>query len=364
MKIHEVSACLEKLAPLAFQEDYDNSGLLIGDPGAEVAGILITLDVTPEVLEEAAKKKCNLIISHHPVIFKGLKKLTGGHFTERIAVEAIRKRIALYAIHTNLDNVHDSHNRVLISELGVKDPKILAPVRGALSKLVTFCPTDHADRVRQALFEAGAGHIGNYDACSFNAQGKGTFRASDQANPFVGEKNMLHVENEMRIEVIFPSFLGDQLVKALLGAHPYEEVAYDIYPLANSFGRAGAGMVGDLEEPVGEMEFLDRVKKTVGIPYLRHTRLPGKLIRRVAACGGSGAFLIRDARKAGADIFLTGDLKYHDFFEAQDDIIVADIGHYESEQFAREWIYNVLTEKFPNFALLISEISSNPVKYH
>jgi dinuclear metal center YbgI/SA1388 family protein len=364
MTIHEISEALEQYAPLVFQEEYDNSGLIIGNPETEVSGVLIAVDVTGEVLDEALQNGCNLVIAHHPLIFKGMKRFVGEDLVQRLAVKAIRGQVAVYAMHTNLDNSVKGLNAWVSGLLGIKNCRILSPGQGLLSKLVTFCPVDHADRVRQALFDAGAGHIGNYDCCSFNLAGQGTFRASANTNPFVGEKNVLHAESEIRIEVILPRHLQLKVVSALLENHPYEEVAYDVYPLANTGEFSGSGMIGDLETPVTEQQFLKAVKKETGIPSLRHSGLTGKMIFRVAICTGSGAFLIRDAKKSGADAFLTADLKYHDFFEADEQLILADIGHYESERFAKDLIYDILIKKFPTFAFLISKINTNPVHYY
>jgi len=363
MNLKEITECIEKIAPLAFQEDYDNSGLIIGHPDMEVQKVLITVDVTEEIMSEAIRKNCNLVISHHPVIFKGLKRLTGMHFSERIAMKAIKNEIAIYATHTNLDNAFGGLNRTLISKIGIKDPSILSPGKGLLGKLVTFCPLEFADRVRQSLFDAGGGNIGNYDCCSYNLEGQGTFRASDKANPFVGERNKIHYENEVRIEVIYPIYLENQLISALLNSHPYEEVAYDLYPLNNTFSKMGAGMIGELESREDEKKFLQKIKDLLNLPYIRHSAWLNSGIKKVAVCGGSGVFLLPMAMNAGADIFLTGDIKYHDFFETQNRIILADIGHYESEQFSKELIYSILKEKFPNFAILLAESDSNPVKY-
>ena len=362
MKIKDVCSELEKWAPLALQEDYDNSGLLVGDPGAEVTKVLVSLDLTPEVIGEAVEKKCQMVISHHPFIFRGLKKIIAGTPQYGIIREAVMHGIGLYAIHTNLDNSASGLNRFLCERMGIKDLEVLSPKRGLLCKLATFCPSDHADRVRQALFDAGAGHIGNYDSCSYNLEGFGTFRASENATPFVGERNLLHREPEVRIEVIFPAYLEDALTRALRASHPYEEVAYDVYPLANGMPLAGAGMIGMLENPLPANDFLEMVKERVGIPVLRHTSHSAEMIRKVAVCSGSGAFLIANARRSGADAYITGDLKYHDFQESGS-LLLADIGHYESEQWVKQLISSVLNQKFPNFAVLISEKETNPVKY-
>jgi len=364
MTIREIKQVLEHYAPLEFQEDYDNAGLIIGNPDAEISNVLIALDITDEVLDEALQNDCNLVISHHPLIFKGLKRLVEADPVQRLTVKAIQNHIAVYAIHTNLDNSVNGLNTWFCDLLGIKNCRILSPGKGLLSKLVTFCPVDHSDRVRQALFEAGAGHIGNYDCCSYNVTGQGTFRASENANPFVGEKNIVHFETESRIEMIFPRFLEHRLIAALLKNHPYEEVAYDIYPLSNTAGFTGSGMVGELDPSLTEIQFLEKVKKQMGLPFLRHSELCGKKISRVAVCTGSGAFLIPEAIKSGANAFLTADLKYHEFFDANAQLLLADIGHYESERFAKDLIYGILIEKFPNFAFLISKINTNPVHYY
>ena len=364
MTIREIKQVLEHYAPLELQEAYDNAGLIIGNPDTKISNVLISLDITDEVLDEAMQNDCNLIISHHPLIFKGLKRLVGEDPVQLLTVKAIQNHIAVYAMHTNLDNSINGLNAWVCDLLGIKNCRILSPGKGLLSKLVTFCPVDHSDRVRQALFEAGAGHIGNYDCCSYNLSGQGTFRASEKTNPFVGEKNVVHVEPESRIEVIFPRFIEHRLVSALLQNHPYEEVAYDIYPLSNTAGFAGSGMIGELDHAMTETRFLEKVKKRMGLPYLRHSELYGKKISRVAVCTGSGAFLIPEAKKSGADAFLTADLKYHEFFDANGKLILVDIGHYESERFAKDLIYGILIKKFPNFAFLISKINTNPVHYY
>jgi len=364
MTIREISQVLEQYAPLELQAEYDNSGLIIGDPDKEISKALITLDITEEVLDEAIQNNYNLVISHHPLIFRELKRLIGEDSVQRLTVKAIQNQIAIYALHTNLDNSINGLNAWVCNLLGIKNCRILLQEKGLLSKLVTFCPVDHADHVRQALFDAGAGNIGNYDSCSYNLTGQGTFRASEKAHPFVGEKNVVHVETESRIEMIFPRFLEQKLITALKKNHPYEEIAYDIYPLSNTAGFAGSGMVGELDAPIAEPQFLDYIKSQLEIPFLRHSKITGRKISRVAVCTGSGAFLIPEAIKIHADIFLTADLKYHDFFEANKQLILADIGHYESERFVKDLIYGILIKKFPTFAFLISKIITNPVYYY
>lgn len=363
MKIKELIIPLEKLAPPFLQESYDNAGLLIGNSNAEVNKVLISLDVTEKVLDEAISKNCQIIIAHHPLIFKGLKRITGKNMVERIVTKAIKNDIAIYAIHTNLDNVIGGVNSILCEKLGIKDTRILSPKEGLLRKLVTFCPKKDASKIRQAIFDVGAGHIGNYDNCSFNTDGAGTFRALDGSNPYVGKKGELHFEEEVRIESVFPVYLENKILQAMNAAHPYEEVAYDIFPLMNTYKNVGAGMIGELETEMNERAFLQRIKDVTDTACIRHSDLLGRKIKKVGVCGGSGSFLIHDAIRAGADIFITGDIKYHDFFEADKKLVIADIGHYESEQFSKDLIYSVLIKKFPTFAVLISEGHTNSVNY-
>jgi len=363
MKVKEVIEALETIAPTYLQESYDNSGLLIGQSENKVTKILISLDLTEEVLQEAIKNKSNLIISHHPLIFNGLKRITGRNSVERIVATAIKQDINIYAIHTNLDNVEKGINSIICDKIGLKNRKILAPKKEILRKLITFCPADHAEKVRMAIFDAGAGHIGDYDNCSFNAPGIGSFRGSEESNPFVGEKGKLHYEEEIRIESVYPVYLEESILNALFEAHPYEEVAYDIYFLGNKYDRVGAGMIGELESEIDEMEFLKNLKLTFGAGCIRHSRLLGNKIKKVAVCGGSGSFLIKNAIRTHADIYITGDVKYHDFFEAEDKIVIADIGHFESEQYAKDLIYSVLNENFSTFAVLISKTNTNSVNY-
>ncbi|NOX84808.1 MAG: Nif3-like dinuclear metal center hexameric protein [Chlorobi bacterium] len=362
MKIKEITNRLEEYAPLTLQEPYDNAGLLTGSPDGETSKVLITLDVTHEVMDEAIGKGCNLIIAHHPLIFKALKRLTGDDETQQLIIKAIKNDIALYAIHTNIDNVIDGVNGMLAQKLGLKNIRILTTKEGGLKKLVTFCPDNYADKVRGAIFQAGGGHIGNYDSCSYNLKGEGTFRGLEGANPFVGKKGEIHFEKETRIETIVPDYKINAVIRAMLEAHPYEEVAYDVYPLDNENNRTGAGIIGEPEDNTGEKEFLERVKRILKADVIRHSPLRGKKVSKVAICGGSGSFLIQQAYRAGADIFITGDVKYHDFFGYAGRMVIADAGHYETEQFTKELIYSVLKENFPNFALLISEVNTNPVR--
>lgn len=363
IKLKEIAGALEDLAPLSFQESYDNSGLQVGNPEMEVTGILVTLDITEEVVEEAARLGFNLVVSHHPVIFGGLKSLTGRTVPERILEKAIRQGIALYSGHTNFDAISQGVSRTMASRLGLTGERILDPMKGELKKLVVFVPHEQLDQVRSAMFLAGAGHIGAYDSCSFNLEGKGTFRGSEGTDPFVGRPGEVHQEPETRVETIVPSHRASKVIAAMIGAHPYEEVAYDLYPLDNIYSEAGMGIVGELEDPMDEEVFLGFVKDRFGTAVIRHTALSGNPVKRVALCGGAGSFLIGKAIRSGADVFLTGDLKYHQFFEAEGKIVLMDIGHFESEQFTRELFYELLMKKFPKFAVRLSETDTNPIKY-
>lgn len=362
MKLKEITQYLEQIAPPGYQESYDNAGLITGNPEMEIHSALLCLDVTEEILQEAVQLGSNLIISHHPVIFKGIKKLTGSTETERIVILAIQHGIALYAAHTNLDNVPEGVNGKLADKLGLQHPRILEPLKGELAKLVVFVPESAAEAVREAIFEAGAGVIGNYDQCSFNLSGTGTFRGNEKANPFVGKPLLRHSEAEIRIETILPKLLKHSVIKAMLAAHPYEEVAWDLYPLENENPYLGAGIIGEIDES-DALDFLHHIKQILKAGCIKHTRLTGKKIKRVAICGGSGSFLLKRAIQEKADLFLSADFKYHDFFEAEGKIIIVDAGHFETEQFTIELFYELLKKKFPTFACNLSKTGSNPVFY-
>ncbi|MES2829134.1 MAG: Nif3-like dinuclear metal center hexameric protein [Bacteroidota bacterium] len=354
---------LEDFAPLNYQEDYDNSGLLIGNPEQEIHAALVALDCVEAVVDEAIELGCNLIITHHPIVFKGLKKITGKTYVERVVLKAIRNNIALYAIHTNLDHVKHGVNGVICKRLGLKNVTILKPRENLLKKLVTFCPADMADIVRTSLFNAGAGAIGNYSECSFNVEGTGTFNAGEGTDPYVGEPGKLHLESEVRIETVFLAQQERKVILALLESHPYEEVAYDIYSLENKMATVGAGMVGWLDEGMDSIEFLKLVKDRMDATVVRHTKLLPKKIRKVAVCGGSGSFLLQQAISVGADAFVTSDFKYHEFFDADAKLVIADIGHFETEQFTSDLLIDIIQEKFPNFAIRLTEHNTNPVNY-
>jgi dinuclear metal center YbgI/SA1388 family protein len=363
MTIREIINYLESIAPTAHQESYDNSGLIIGDPEATITSALITLDVTETVIDEAIETGCELIVAHHPILFKGIKRINGTTYVERCVIKAIKNDIAIYAAHTNLDSITGGVNSKICEKIGLTNVKILSPANEQLLKMVTFIPEDHLEKVRDAIFAAGAGVIGKYDKCSFSTDGSGTFRGGEKSNPYIGEIGEFHFENETRFETILPRHLKNKVVNALLKTHPYEEVAYDIYPLENSLPEVGAGMIGELPGSENEIDFLSRLLEIFKCNVVRHTYLLGRPVKKVAVCGGSGSFLLSAAISAGADFYITADMKYHDFFDAEEKIVVADVGHYESEQFTKELFYEILIKKFPNFALRLSEVKTNPVLY-
>lgn len=363
MKIRELTHFLENISPLHYQENYDNAGLLVGNENEDIKNVLLCLDSTEEVVEEAIVKRCNLIIAHHPIIFSGLKKLNGKNYIERAVIKAIQHNIAIYAAHTNLDNIQNGVNAKICEKLELTNCRILAPKNALLRKLVSFCPTAQAEKVRQAIFQAGAGVIGNYDECSFNVLGTGTFRASNKAKPYIGKIGEQHQENEERIETVFPVHLQEKILAALCKAHPYEEVAYDIYPLENQYQQVGSGMIGELKNEMDEMVFLKHLKIAMNTASVRYTKLLHKPIKRVAVCGGAGSFLLKDAIREGAQLFVTADFKYHQFFDAENKIVIADIGHYESEQFTKELFFELLNKRFSTFAIHLSRVNTNPINY-
>lgn len=363
MKVKDITDYLETIAPRAYQESYDNAGLLTGEPSQEIKGALVTLDCTEEVVDEAIAKNINLIIAHHPIIFKGLKKVTGSNYVERTIIKAIRNNIAIYAIHTNLDNVHTGVNRKIAEKIGLKNLKVLAPKNDTLTKLVTFIPKDHTEKVLKALYDAGAGQLGDYKNCSFQTEGTGTFMPTGDANPHTGKLNQQERVQEDRAELIFATHSENSILNALKAAHPYEEAAYYLTRLANQNQEVGSGMVGELEQPLEPIEFLKRLKSSMNLTAIRHTRLLDQKVKKVAVCGGSGSFLLPQAIRARADFFVTADFKYHEFFDADGKITISDIGHYESEIFTKELLGEILNKKFPTFAVNFSTTDTNPVRY-
>jgi dinuclear metal center YbgI/SA1388 family protein len=364
MKIATVINYLESIAPNAYQENYDNAGLLTGNSEWDCTGILCSLDATAEVVQDAIDKNCNLIIAHHPIIFSGLKKINGKNYVERTVILAIKNDIAIFAIHTNLDNVLNGVNGRIADKLGLVNRSILSAKSSTLEKLFTFVPNDHIEIVRKAVFGAGGGSIGNYSECSFNVEGVGTFKGNEHTNPYLGQPGQRHYEKELKLEVIFPSHYEQHIVNALLAAHPYEEVAYDVIDLSNPHPTTGSGLIGDLPEPLEETSFLQLIKEKFKLQVLRHTALISRPIKRIALCGGAGSFLVAKALAKKADVYITADMKYHEFFDAESKMLICDIGHYESEQFTTDLLTEILHQKFPTFAVLKSDIQTNPVHYY
>jgi dinuclear metal center YbgI/SA1388 family protein len=363
MTIAEIITPLEKFAPSVYQESYDNCGLITGNANWNCTGVICSLDVTEAVVLEARDKKCNLIVAHHPIVFSGLKKIIGKNYVEQTVIAAIKNDIAIYAIHTNLDNVIDGVNNRIADKLGLVNKKILAPKQNLLSKLFVFVPENAVEKVKQAIFDAGAGHIANYSECSFSSEGVATFKGDEGTNPTIGKPLIRSTIPEIKIEVILPNYLQNYVIAKMIEAHPYEEVAYDIIPLNNHYQQVGSGIVGELELGIGELEFLNLLKQQFNLKIIKHTKLLNKSIKKVALCGGSGSFLTKNAIAAKADIYITSDIKYHEFFDAEGKIVVADIGHWESEQFTVELLMEILRSKSPTFAVLKSGVNTNPVEY-
>lgn len=363
MKIAEIIQTLEDFAPISYQESYDNAGLIIGDKLTDCTGVLICLDSIEAVVDEAIAKNCNLIVAHHPIIFSGLKKINGKNYIERTIIKAIKNDIAIYACHTNLDNVRFGVSDVISEKLELKNRRILEPKKSLLKKLFTYIPIAQKDDLLNTLFAAGAGNIGNYSECSFSLDGTGTFKPNEFAKPINGLNGIRSNENEAKIEVIFPNYLETKIIQTLKQNHPYEVVAYEVLTLDNSYQDVGSGMVGELENAMNETAFLAFLKDKMQTKCIRYTSLLNKPIKTVAVCGGAGSFLLNQAISQKADVFITADFKYHQFFDADNQLIICDIGHYESEQFTSQLFNKIISEKFPNFAVQISTINTNPINY-
>tara|TARA_B100000902_G_scaffold344206_1_gene349450 strand:+ start:25754 stop:26848 length:1095 start_codon:yes stop_codon:yes gene_type:complete len=363
MKIKDLTNFLEKNAPLNLQEDYDNSGLLIGDKEMDITSALICIDSTEEVIDEAIENGCNLVIAHHPIIFSGIKKLNGKDYIERTIIKAIKNNIAIYAIHTNLDNIIGGVSSKIADIIGLENKKILSPKNNFLRKLEFYVPKKDSKKVLQSLFDIGAGSLGNYKNCSFRINGVGTFLPTKNANPSIGEIGVLEETDEFKIELLYPKNIESKMLKELINVHPYEQVSYQIINIRNSFQEVGTGIVGELIEEMDSTDFLKLLKKKIQTKCIRHTKIVNDRIKKVAVCGGSGSFLLNEAISSGSDIFITSDFKYHDFFNAENNIIIADVGHYESEQFTKELIYDLIINNFSKFAVLLSKVNTNPINY-
>jgi dinuclear metal center YbgI/SA1388 family protein len=371
MQVKDIVQILEEIAPMAYAEDFDNTGLLVGDVNANISGILVTLDTLESVVDEAIIEKCNLIVSFHPIVFSGLKKVTGKTYVERVVQKAIKNDIAIFAIHTALDNAWNGVNAMICEKLNLQDRRVLLPQKQTVKKLTTYVPSAQAEEVRMALFAAGAGEIGNYTNCSFNIVGTGSFNGNEASNPVVGEKGVTRFEEEVQIGVTFQKHIEASVLNALFKAHPYEEIAYEVTTLENTNQHIGMGMIGTFEAALSEKEFLQLLKVNMNTACVRHSPFRNKSVKKVAVLGGSGSFAIEAAKRAGADSFVTADLKYHDFFKAENTILLADIGHYESEQFTKELLVALLNKKITNFApalpagrVVLSKENTNPISYY
>ncbi len=363
MIVQDVINHLEELAPLTYAEDFDNVGLLVGDKKTKLTGVLVTLDTLEAVIDEAIETNCNLIVSFHPIIFKGLKKITGKNYVERVVLKAIKYDISIYSIHTALDNALQGVNDMICNQLKLINKRILIPQSETIKKLTTYVPKSEAEALRATLFSAGAGSIGNYKDCSFNVEGVGTFNGNENSNPTLGKKGNIHHEKETKISITYAKHIESKVLSTLFKTHSYEEVAYEITTLENKNQNIGMGMIGELKTPMPAISFLKYLKEKMNTDLVRHTALPDKPIKKIAVLGGSGSFAIQNAKAAGADVFITADLKYHNFFAAENNILLADIGHYESEQFTKNLLVAYLTKKISNFAIVLSKTNTNPVKY-
>lgn len=363
MQIADIISHLEQIAPPSLQESYDNSGLIVGEKSTEVSGVIVSLDCIEATVQEAMEKNCNLIVAHHPIVFSGLKRFNNANYVQRTVQLAIKNDIAIYAIHTNLDNVYaQGVNAKIAEKLGLVNTRVLLPKYGDLVKLATYCPIDNQQEIKEALFAAGAGHIGNYSECSFTVEGYGTFKGSQASNPVIGNRGERHTEHEAKMEVLIYKHQMNKVLDALKEAHPYEEVPYEMYPSLNADYNTGSGLLGELKTAIGISEFLMLLKTTMELQVIKHTNLD-KLVKKVAVCGGSGSFLLSNAKAADADVYITSDFKYHEFFDAENKLVICDIGHYESEKFTIDLLYDILREKFNTFAVLKTAVITNPVKY-
>lgn len=363
MKLKTLIRELENWAPPAYQEAYDNSRLLTGHSEMEITGVLISLDCIESVVDEALANNCNVIVAHHPILFSGIKSLTGKNYVERTLIKAIKNDVAIYAIHTNLDNVISGVNHKIAEKIGLKNTKILAPATGKLMKLETACPEEAVEPIKQAVFEAGGGNIGNYADGWFGVQGTAGFKPKAGANPSIGSIDHYMSKPEMKLEFVFPSHLQQGILQALKKVHPYEEFDYKIIRLENTNQEVGAGLVGDLSMPENTDDFLRRIKAVFGCGVIKYAGKKPSKINKVALCGGAGFFLLHAALSAGADVYITADVKYHEFFDAENRILLADIGHYESEQFTKELIADKLSAALGDLTLLVSNTDTNPVNY-
>ncbi|MBP5687674.1 MAG: Nif3-like dinuclear metal center hexameric protein [Muribaculaceae bacterium] len=362
MKVKEITDAIEAVAPLYLQESWDNSGMQVGDQDSEVTGVVLCTDVREEIVDEAIERGANMIISHHPLLFRGLKKIVGRSYQERIVAKAIKNDITIYCAHTNMDSAVGGVNFKMAEKLGMTGVRVLDPQQGTQRKIVVFVPTEAVAMVEKAMCDAGAGRLGNYDNCTYSMNGEGHYRALDGAEPWAGKVGEKHSEPEVRLEVLVHKALCGRVVAAMIKAHPYEEPAFDIIALENGDKYAGLGVIGDVE-PQDARGFLEKVKNAFEVEAVRYSGNLDRQVRRVAMCGGAGADFIGLAMSQGADVYITGDMKYHEFQGNEERIILADIGHYESEHYTKEIFYDIISKKNPNFAVDFAKSEKNQVKY-
>jgi len=364
MTIKQVTQFLEQKFPLYLQEDFDNCGVQCGDVRQEITGAMVCFEMSEQVIDEAIAEGCNLVISHHPLILKrGITKILPTDRVGAMICKALAHNMVLYSMHTNIDSGVGGGNDVFAEKLNLQNVKVLEPHKGLYRKLVVFVPKENAEALKSALFEIGCGVQGNYDSCGYTVHGQGQFRPLKGANPHIGEENQLeHVEEE-RIEMIYPTGLQRTVVQAIYEHHPYEEPAFDLLPLENESRTIGLGRIGELPKVMPVSEFLECLKDKLGFEHCRYAGDTTKMIHKVAVCGGGGSSFIDLAIASGADAYVSGDFKYHDFFKSHSGTLLVDIGHYEGEYFIKNIIHQQIKENFTNFAALISKMEKVEVKY-
>lgn len=367
MTIKEFQKSFESILPPAIAWKNDNVGLQVGNGNDKITGVVVALDATMEIALEAKKNKANLVVTHHPLLFYPLKNVTSDSRIGELVLWFAQHNINLYAAHTNLDSVKWGVNFALATALGLKNVTILSPMKESLTKIVVFVPHDYVEKVAEAMHAAGAGTFTKYDQCSFRTEGTGTFRGMNDAKPFLGKVGMLEKAKEIRLEMLCEHWKINSVLSAMVKAHPYEEVAYDIYPLINENTEYGLGAIGNLPKKMNEKEFLGLVQKTLGTPMLRFSP-SSRTVQRIAVCGGSGSEFIANALHQHADAMITADLRYHTFQAYEHQLLLIDAGHYETERFVlpvlAEKIKEILKQQTTSIKVFITKHSTNPVKYY
>jgi dinuclear metal center YbgI/SA1388 family protein len=366
--IRDIADALEQWAPPGSAQSYDNVGLQVGDASRSVERAVLALDCTPAVVEEAERQGAELIITHHPLLFQPLSAVTTDDYESAVALRLAEAGIALYSAHTNLDAAPGGVSFALAKRLGLTDVGFLDGFDETLYKLATFVPADHFDAVRSALADAGAGRIGDYEACAFAHEGTGFFRPGDAANPHIGTAGGdLESADEVKLEVEVARWDLGGVLGALQDAHPYEEVAYDVYPVQQKNSRAGLGAVGRLASPESLSDFLGRVADRLDAGSLRYAGPDEATVERVAVCGGAGSDFVGQALAAGADAYVTADVKYHEFFEALGpdgvpQLAFIDAGHYETEALTEALLRDWLADRFNDVDWQRTGVRTSPMQ--